>query len=74
MSKPRIPNLSDYDAPIIENLIDTLIIGRNAERNRKITKRYLIDGITFENLESEFGLSVRQIKRIVYKCEDRIFR
>lgn len=74
MSKSRIPNLDKYDAPTIENLLDTLIVGRNAERNRKIAKRHLIDGITFEELESEFGLTDRQIKRIVYKCEDRIFR
>lgn len=74
MSKSRIPNLDKYDVTTIENLLDTLIVGRNAERNRKIAKRHLIDGITFEELESEFGLTDRQIKRIVYKCEDRIFR
>ena len=44
------------------------------ERDRAILKRRLIDGICFEPLAEEFGMSVRQIKRIVYKGEDVIFR
>lgn len=55
-------------------LINQWIIGNNAERNRKIIKRRLIDGICFEPLTEEFGLSVRHIKEIVYKCEYIIFR
>ena len=43
------------------------------ERNRKILKRRLIDGITYEKLAEEFELSVAQIKRIVYKGENIIF-
>lgn len=43
------------------------------ERNRKILKRRLIDGICFEPLAEEFDLSVRQIQSIVYKGEDIIF-
>lgn len=35
------------------------------ERNRAILCRRLIDGITFERLSEEFGLSVRQTKSIV---------
>ena len=45
-----------------------------SERDRKILKRRLLDGITFENLSEEFDLSVRYTKTIVYKCEDKIFR
>ena len=45
-----------------------------SERDRAIIKRRLLDGITFESLCDEFDLSVRQIKRIVYKAEDRLFR
>lgn len=55
------------------NVIDEWIKGRNAERNRQIMKRRLIDGICFEPLAEEFGLSVRYIKDVVYKCEDKIF-
>ena len=45
-----------------------------SERDRAILKRRLLDGITFESLSDEFDLSVRQIKRIVYKAEDKLFR
>lgn len=43
------------------------------ERNRHILKRRLIDGICFEPLAEEFDLSVRQVKRIVYKEADKVF-
>ena len=46
----------------------------HSERDRKILKRRLIDGLTYENLAEEFDLSVTQIKRIVYKGEDIIFK
>lgn len=44
------------------------------ERNREIMKRRLIDGICYEPLAEEFNLSVRQVKTIVYKCQDILFR
>ena len=44
-----------------------------SERDRKIMKRRLIDGICYEPLAEEFDLSVRQIKNIVYKSEEKIF-
>ena len=44
------------------------------QRDRDILKRRLLDGIVFEELAEEFGMSDRQIKRIVYKLQDRIFR
>ena len=58
----------------IEQLISQWIIGRNAERNRAIIRRRLLDGITYDCLAEEFDLSVRQVKNIVYKCEDRLYR
>ena len=58
----------------LEHLIDEWIIGRNAERDRKIMKRRLIDGVIFDDLAEEFELSVRQTKNIVYKCEERLFK
>ena len=57
----------------IESLIDEWIIGRNAQRDREIIKRRLIDGICYEPLAEEFELSVRQVKNIVYKSERIIF-
>lgn len=53
-------------------LIENRIIGKNAERNRKILYRRLIDGIGYENLAEEFGLSVRQTKNICYKEIQRL--
>ena len=58
----------------IEAAIDNWIIGRNAERNRMILKRRLLDGITFDRLAEEFDLSVRQVKNIVYQCEDKLYK
>lgn len=40
-------------------LIDEWVIGRNAERDRKILKRRLVDGLTYEQLAEEFDMSVR---------------
>lgn len=62
-----------YSKTEIEAGIDEWIVGRNAERNRRILKRRLCDGVTYDTLAEEFELSVRQVKNIVYKCEDRLF-
>lgn len=53
-----------------EYLIDEWIFN---ERDRKILKRRLLDGVCFEPLAEEFGLSVRQVKAIVYKAQTRLF-
>jgi hypothetical protein len=53
-----------------ERLIDEWIFN---ERDRAILKRRLLDGICFEPLAEEFDMSVRQIKNIVYKEQDRLF-
>lgn len=62
----KLDNLSNSD---IINLIDEWI---RSERDRAILKRRLIDGICFEPLAEEFDLSVRRIKDIVYKGEERL--
>lgn len=61
----------DISRTTIEHLIDEWIL---SERDRKILKRKLIDGITFERLSEEFDLSVTRVKTIVYKGEEKIFR
>lgn len=43
------------------------------ERNRRILRRRLIDGICYEPLAEEFDMSVRQVKNIVYRAQDVIF-
>lgn len=64
-------NLDDISNQEIEQEIDKWI---HSERDRKILKRRLIDGICYEPLAAEFDMSVRQIKNIVYKAEARLFR
>lgn len=64
----------NLSASEINRRIDEWILGRHAERNRKILKRRLIDGICYEPLAEEFDMSVRQIKNIVYKGENKIFK
>lgn len=44
------------------------------ERNRRILRRRLIDGICYEPLAEEFDMSVRQVKNIVYRAQDVIFK
>lgn len=48
----------------ISELIDEWILH---ERNRKLLKRRLLDGIKYEALAEEFDLSVQQAKTIVAK-------
>lgn len=55
----------------IEHLIDEWIF---SERDRKILKRRLLDGICYEPLAEEFDISVRQIKTIVYRQQERLFK
>lgn len=63
---PLLAKLENYDNTTIIKLIDENIKGRNAERNRKILKRRIIDGIYYEPLAEEFDLSVRQTQNIIY--------
>ena len=44
------------------------------ERDRKIMERRLCDHVTFEGLAGEFGMSDKQIQRIVKRLEDVVFR
>lgn len=63
--------MREYSRTELETAIDEWILN---EKHRKVMKRMLIDGICYEPLAEEFDMSVRQIKRIVYKCEDTLFR
>ena len=63
--------MKEYSRSEIEHIIDEWILN---EKYRGIMKRRLIDNITYERLADEFEMSTSQIKRIVYKCEEKIFR
>ena len=64
-------DLSDVKNSDIANAIDEYI---HSERDRKILKRRLIDGICYEPLANEMDMSVRQIKNIVSKAEAKLFK
>lgn len=67
MKRREMPDLSRTE---IEYLIDEWILN---ERDRKILRRRLIDHICYEPLAEEFDLSVRHVKNIVYKGQEKIF-
>ena len=46
----------------------------HSERDRTIMERRLIDGVTFERLAEEHELSVSQIKRIIWKNTEIVFK
>lgn len=62
--------MTDYTNSEIAQTINEYI---HSERDRAILKRRLIDGICFEPLAEEFGLSVRQVKTIVYRGQEKVF-
>lgn len=66
-----IQKLEDKSRSEIEALIDEWILN---ERNRQILKRRLLDGIIYEKLAEEFELSVRQVKDIVYKSKEKLYK
>lgn len=61
----------EYTNSEIARLIDEYI---HNQRDRDILKRRLIDGLIFEKLAEEFGLSVRHTKKIIYKEQDKLFK
>lgn len=63
--------MREYSNIEVAVAIDTWI---HSERDRKLLKRRLIDGICYEPLAEEFELSVRQTKNIIYKGQEKVFR
>ena len=61
---------SGYPRSELESLIDEWIFN---QRDRAILKRRLLDGICYDPLSEEFGMSVRQLKKVVYQAEERLF-
>lgn len=63
-------DFSDLSRDEIESLIDQYVIcHRNAERNRMIYKRAVIDGVSQERIAEEFGLTPRQVQNIIRKTQ-----
>jgi DNA-directed RNA polymerase specialized sigma24 family protein len=42
-------------------------------RNRQIMKDRLIDAMTYERIAEKHDLSVRYIKTLIYRLEDKVF-
>ena len=63
--------MTDYSNSRIIAVIDEYI---HSARDRGILKRRYVDGVCYERLAEEFDLSVRQVKNIVYKSENIIFK
>lgn len=63
--------MKEYSNREVERIIDDYV---HSQRDRALIKRRLIDGICYEPLAEEFDLSVSQVKRIVYKLEQKIFQ
>lgn len=70
----KIPSNIDLSRSEWEKLIDEYVIGRNSERNRKMLKRRLLDGITYEKLAEEFDMSIQNVCNTIYKCQDKVFK
>ena len=63
--------MKEYTYSQIAALIDEHI---HNERDRKILKRRLIDGVCYEPLAEEFDLSTQRIKAIIYKAQQKLIR
>lgn len=63
--------MKDYSRSEITEAIDEWILN---EKHRAILKRRLLDAICYEPLAEEFDMSVTQIKRIVYKGQEKVFK
>lgn len=63
-SKPK------YSYSQMEYLIDEFVVGRNSERNRKILKMSLLQGLPYREIAERVDMSDIQISRIVHKYGD----
>ena len=61
----------NYSRSTVSAAIDEWIFN---ERDRAILKRRFLDGICYEPLAEEFGLSVDRLKQIDYKSEAKLFK
>ena len=61
---------AEYPNDYISVVIDKWVKG---SRNRQIMKDRLIDVMTYERIAEKHELSVRYVKTLIYKLEDRVF-
>lgn len=68
------PENTGLSASQLSHLIDEWIIGNNAERDREILKEKLINGKSLYQLSDMFNLSLTQVKNILRKRQNELFR
>lgn len=68
------PENTGLSASQLSHLIDEWIIGNNAERDREILKEKLINGKSLYQLSDMFNLSLTQIKNILRKRQNELFK
>ena len=61
----------EYTNSQIRELIADYI---HSQRDRELLSDRLIDGLTFERLAEKHDMSDRQIRRIVYKLQEELFK
>ena len=54
-----------------EKLIDEWIFN---ELHRAMLKRNLLDGRTYEQIAEQFGISTRQVARLIPKLQEKLFK
>ena len=55
------------------NIINEWVLGRNAQRDRDILIRCIVDGsITYERIAEEYAIEKRQVDRIVKKRNNEL--
>ena len=69
-NKKLAEEMIEYTNTKVKDVIDEYV---HKERDRLLLKRRFVDGVCFEPLSEEFGLSVTQTKNIVRKYEYCIF-
>ena len=67
----RIPQNIDISRSEWEHIIDEWVFN---ETHRKMLKRNLLDGYTYEQLAEQFGMSSRHVARIIPKLQNQLFK
>lgn len=67
----KATDLLDIPRSEWEDLIDEWIF---SERDRRILKRRLLDGVCYEPLAEEFDISVQQAKNLIKKLQSKLFK
>ncbi len=66
-----MPNNIDFDRYQWEDLIDRWIFD---EEHRKMLKRNLLDGRTYEQIAEQFDCSRDKVARLIPRLQNRLFK